>query len=67
MRGLGSFLKDAWRLAVPYYRSEEKWRARGLLLVIIALNLSLVGMSVVLSYWNKEFYNAVAVQLALER
>ena len=59
MRGLGSFLKDAWRLAVPYYRSEEKWRARGLLLVIIALNLSLVGMSVVLSYWHREFYNSL--------
>ena len=59
MRGVGSFLRDAWRLAVPYFKSEEKWRARGLLLVIIALNLSLVGMSVVLSYWNKEFYNAL--------
>ncbi len=59
MRGVGSFLKDAWRLAVPYFNSEEKWRARGLLLVIIALNLSLVGMSVVLSYWNRQFYNAL--------
>ena len=59
MRGLGSFLKDAWRLAVPYYKSEEKWRARFLLLVIIALNLSLVGMSVILSYWHREFYNSL--------
>ena len=59
MRGVGSFLRDAWRLALPYYNSEEKWRARGLLLVIVVLNLSLVGMSVVLSYWNREFYNAL--------
>ncbi len=59
MPSVGSFLRDAWRLAVPYYNSEEKWRARGLLLVIIALNLSLVGMSVVLSYWHREFYNAL--------
>jgi len=59
MRGLAPFLRDAWRLAVPYYNSEEKWRARFLLLVIIALNLSLVGMSVVLSYWHREFYNAL--------
>lgn len=59
MRGVGSFLKDAWRLAVPYFKSEEKWRARGLLLVIIALNLSLVGMTVVLSYWNRQFYNSL--------
>jgi putative ATP-binding cassette transporter len=59
MRGLGPFLKDAWRLARPYYVSEEKWSARGLLLTIIALNLSLVGMSVLLSFWNREFYNSL--------
>jgi putative ATP-binding cassette transporter len=59
MRGLGPFLKDAWRLARPYYFSEEKWSARLLLFSIIALNLSLVGMSVVLSFWNREFYNSL--------
>ena len=32
MRGLASFLLDAWRLIRPYYSSEEKWSARGLLL-----------------------------------
>ncbi len=46
MRGLGPFLKDAWRLARPYLRSEERWSAWGLLVAIIALNLALVGMSV---------------------
>ena len=59
MRGLGSFLKDAWRLAAPYYRSEDKWAAWALLLVVLALNLSTVGMSVVLSYWNREFFNTL--------
>jgi vitamin B12/bleomycin/antimicrobial peptide transport system ATP-binding/permease protein len=59
MRGLGPFLRDAWRLTRPYYVSEEKWSARGLLLTIILLNLSLVGMSVVLSFWNREFYNSL--------
>ena len=59
MRGLGSFLKDAWRLAAPYYRSEEKFIAWALLLAVIALNLATVGMSVVLSYWNREFFNAL--------
>ena len=58
-RELISFLRDAWRLAVPYFRSEEKWSARGLLLVIVAMNLSLVGMSVVLSFWNREFFNSL--------
>lgn len=60
MRGIGPFLKDAWLLARPYFvTSEERWSARGLLLAIIAMNLTLVGLSVVLSFWRREFYNAL--------
>jgi putative ATP-binding cassette transporter len=60
MRGLGPFLKDAWHLARPYFtRSEERWSARLLLAVIIGLNLSLVGMSVVLNFWNRAIYNSL--------
>jgi vitamin B12/bleomycin/antimicrobial peptide transport system ATP-binding/permease protein len=60
MSGVGSFLKDAWFLTRPYFmRSEEKWSARGLLVTIIVLNLSLVGLSVILSYWRREFYNTL--------
>ena len=59
MRRLGNFPSDAWRLAGPYWRSEERWRARLLLGVVVALNLSLVGMSVLLSYWNREFFNSL--------
>ncbi len=60
MRGIGPFLKDAWRFTRPYFMtSNEKWSARGLLLAIIAMNLTLVGLSVVLSYWRREFYNAL--------
>ena len=60
MRAITPFLKDAWRLARPYFmESEEKWSARGLLAAIVALNLIMVGMTVVLSYWRNEFYNAL--------
>ena len=59
MRALGSFLKDAWRLARPYFASEEKWSAWGLLAAIIGLNLAMVGMNVVLNFWNREFFNAL--------
>lgn len=59
MRGLGPFLKDAWWLARPYFRSEEKWSAWGLLVAILTLRMSLVGMSVVLSFWNREFFNTL--------
>ena len=59
MRGFLPFLKDAWRLALPYFRSEERWSARGLLGIIIVMNLALVGMDVVLNFWNREFFNAL--------
>jgi putative ATP-binding cassette transporter len=52
-------LAEAWSLAAPYWRSEERWRARGLLAAVVGLNLALVGMSVLLSYWNREFFNAL--------
>src|SRR5271169_1059150 len=59
MRGLRSFVRDAWRLSGPYYRSEEKWSAWGLLLSVLALRLLLVGMTVILSFWNREFFNSL--------
>ena len=59
MLGIRSFLRDAWRLSRPYYRSEEKWSAWGLLLSIVALRLLLVGMTVILSFWNREFFNSL--------
>ena len=60
MRGLGPFLRDAWRLAKPYFvRSEERWSARLLLAAIVVLNLALVGMNVVLNFWNRAFYNTL--------
>ncbi len=59
MRSLGPFLRDAWYLARPYFFSDEKWVARGLLVAIVVLNLSMVAMDVLLSYWNRAFYNAL--------
>jgi putative ATP-binding cassette transporter len=59
MIAIRRFLRDSWHLAGPYYRSEEKWSAWGLLLSIIALRLLLVGMTVILSFWNREFFNSL--------
>jgi vitamin B12/bleomycin/antimicrobial peptide transport system ATP-binding/permease protein len=59
MRNLGSFLRDAWRLARPYYRSEQKWSAWGLLIFIILMNLLMVGMGVVFSFWNRVMFNTL--------
>ena len=52
-------LRDAWRLAAPFWRSEERGRAWLLLLSVIGLNLALVAINVLLSYWNREFFNAL--------
>jgi putative ATP-binding cassette transporter len=59
MRSLGPFLRDAWQLSKPYFNSEEKWSARILLGAIIALNLGLVGLDVVLNFWNGAFYDSL--------
>ena len=59
MRGLSALVADVWRLARPYYVSDQRWSARLLLGLIIALDLSRVGMTVVLSFWNRAFYNAL--------
>jgi putative ATP-binding cassette transporter len=59
MRGLGPFLVDAWRLAKPYFASSERLSAWALLIVIIAMSLVLVGMDVILNFWNGAFYDSL--------
>jgi putative ATP-binding cassette transporter len=59
MRRVRAFLSDAWALARPYWVSEERGRGLVLLAAVVALNLSLVGMTVVLTYWQRAFYNAL--------
>jgi vitamin B12/bleomycin/antimicrobial peptide transport system ATP-binding/permease protein len=53
------FLRQAWELAWPYWKSDEKWSASGLLVAIIGLNLFTVWLSVRFNYWNNAFYNAL--------
>lgn len=55
----GRFLRDAWHLSRPYFHSEEKWRARLMLTLIVALNLGTVYMSVLFNQWYNVFYNAL--------
>jgi vitamin B12/bleomycin/antimicrobial peptide transport system ATP-binding/permease protein len=53
------FLRQAWDLAWPYWKSEEKWSAIGLLVSVVALNLFAVWLNVRLNTWNNHFYNAL--------
>lgn len=59
LAGFKGALRDAWALARPYWSSEEKWKARGLLAVIVVLQLGLVALNVLLTYWQNAFYNTM--------
>ena len=54
-----TFASRAWALTQPYFASQDKWKARGLLAAIVALNLGLVYMAVLFNDWNKLFYDAL--------
>jgi putative ATP-binding cassette transporter len=58
-RRLRPLLRDAWALARPYWRSDDRWAARGLLALVVALNLGLVYINVLINRWNNTFYNAL--------
>ena len=47
------------RIAVPYFRSEDKWAGRGLLLAVIALQLFQVWLNVRFNAWYNTFYTAL--------
>ncbi|MFP8779419.1 ABC transporter ATP-binding protein/permease [Hydrogenophaga sp. RWCD_12] len=54
-----AFLRKALALALPYFNSDQKWKARGLLAAIVALNLGAVYMLVQINEWNRLFYDAL--------
>ena len=59
MNNIRSTLAIVWRIAVPYFRSEDRWAGRVLLAAVIAIELSLVLINVLLNQWNNRFYNAL--------
>lgn len=54
-----AFVARVWALSVPYFKSEDKWKARGLLLAIVLLNLGTVYMAVQFNDWYRVFYDAL--------
>jgi putative ATP-binding cassette transporter len=53
--GLRAFLA----LALPYFKSEDRWRARALLAGVICAELGYVFVAVVVVHWNGRFFNAL--------
>jgi vitamin B12/bleomycin/antimicrobial peptide transport system ATP-binding/permease protein len=56
---LASTLAIIFRLARPYFFSEDRWAGRVLLAAVIAIELSIVAINVMLNQWNNRFYNAL--------
>lgn len=56
---LRQLLPTAWSMIRPYWSSEDRWAAWGLLAVVVALTLAMVHMSVLFNEWNNTFYTAL--------
>ncbi len=59
MNNIRSTLAAVWRIAIPYFRSEDKWAGRGLLAAVITIELAVVFLTVLFNRWNNVFYNAL--------
>ena len=44
----------------PYWSSEDRWAAWGLLLAVVLLTLGMVYINVLFNQWNNAFFNALA-------
>jgi vitamin B12/bleomycin/antimicrobial peptide transport system ATP-binding/permease protein len=51
--------KEFARIALPYFRGEDRWWGRGLLLVVITLQLFQVWLNVRFNAWYNAFYTAL--------
>ena len=54
--------KRFWAIAKAYWFGEEKWKARGLLLLIVLLLLGYTGLSVLLNTQRGELISALSAQ-----
>jgi putative ATP-binding cassette transporter len=59
VRRLVATLATIGRLALPYFRSEDRWPGRLLLAAVIGIELSIVAITVILNQWYNRFYNTL--------
>jgi putative ATP-binding cassette transporter len=59
VNNIRSTLATVWRIAAPYFRSEDRFAGRVLLAAVVAIQLSQVGIDVLLNQWQNRFYNAL--------
>jgi putative ATP-binding cassette transporter len=54
----GRFFRNIWYLTGPYFRSNEKWSAIGLLVLVLAADIALVRINVLLNLNGGAWVNA---------
>jgi vitamin B12/bleomycin/antimicrobial peptide transport system ATP-binding/permease protein len=54
--------KQFWAIAKSYWSSDEKWRARGMLLLVVLLSLGYTGLSVLLNNKRGALISALSAQ-----
>ena len=54
MRGIFSTLATVWRIASPYFRSEDRGPGLVLLTAVVAIELSIVGITVLLNQLERQ-------------
>jgi putative ATP-binding cassette transporter len=55
-----AWFASARRLLLPYWVSEDRWRGRGLLALIIGIDWARTYTGVRLSYWQRDYWDALA-------
>lgn len=61
---LPTLLRRFWKVAAPYWSSEDKVKARFWLVGVFALTLATTGISVGFNFLGRDFYNALASKYA---
>lgn len=59
MAGFSQAAKEFSRIALPYFKGEDRWAGRILLGIVVALQLFQVFLSVQFNTWYRNFYNAL--------
>jgi putative ATP-binding cassette transporter len=59
MANFRNSVREFTRIAAPYFRSEDRWAGRALLITVIALQLFQVWLNVRFNTWYKAFYDSL--------
>ena len=59
MNNIRATLAIVWRIATPYFKSEDKWAGCILLASVIVIELATVATDVLFNQWRSRSYNAM--------